>query len=180
MRYRGLLYRALNPVYAAEPLSGEGARRFGGRFNAKGVPSLYTSLSPHTALRESAQVGTLQPTVLLAYEADVEPVFDARDEASLAERGTTLEVLAADDWRARMLDGTLAPTQRFARSLVEDGFAALLVPSFARGACEGDDNLVLYAWGGSSNRLRPIDDEERLRRAGIASAGDPSDTVPVN
>ena len=29
MRYAGLLYRALNPVYAREPLSGEGARRYG-------------------------------------------------------------------------------------------------------------------------------------------------------
>ena len=60
MRYRGLLYRALNPVYAAEPLSGEGARRFGERFDAKGVPSLHKSLSPHTALRESAQVERLR------------------------------------------------------------------------------------------------------------------------
>lgn len=35
MRYVGLLYRALNPVHAREPLSGEGARRYGGRFNAR-------------------------------------------------------------------------------------------------------------------------------------------------
>ena len=28
MRYQGLLYRALNPIYARTPLSGEGARKY--------------------------------------------------------------------------------------------------------------------------------------------------------
>lgn len=163
MQYQGLLYRALNPIYAQDPLSGEGARRFGGRFNAKGVPALYTSLSPHTALRESAQVGTLQPTVLLAYEAEIERVFDARTEAALVERGMTREVLGMDDWRERMRGGNLAQTQRFAQSLIADGFAALLVQSFARGAHDGDDNLVLYEWGRPETQLRVIDDEKRLR-----------------
>ena len=50
-RYTGPLYRALNPVYAREPLSGRGAELYGGRFNAKGTPALYTSLDPATALR---------------------------------------------------------------------------------------------------------------------------------
>ena len=41
--YGGKLYRSLNPVFAREPLSGEGARRHGGRFNPKGTPALYCS-----------------------------------------------------------------------------------------------------------------------------------------
>jgi RES domain-containing protein len=57
-RYAGLLYRALNPIRASDPLSGEGARLHGGRFNAKGRPALYTSLSVMTAVRESNQIGT--------------------------------------------------------------------------------------------------------------------------
>ena len=48
-RYAGPLYRALNPVYAREPLSGRGAELYGGRFNAKGVAALY----PTGVLRES-------------------------------------------------------------------------------------------------------------------------------
>ncbi|KKN86259.1 hypothetical protein LCGC14_0271280 [marine sediment metagenome] len=52
-RYAGPLYRALNPVYAREPLSGRGAELYGGRFNAKGVAALYTALDPAGALRES-------------------------------------------------------------------------------------------------------------------------------
>ena len=52
-RYQGPLYRALNPVYARQPLSGRGARLYGGRFNPKGVPALYTAFDPATALREA-------------------------------------------------------------------------------------------------------------------------------
>ena len=66
----GLLYRALNPIYARDPLSGRGAEIYGGRFNPKGTPALYASLSPVTALREANQVGALQPTTLVAYEAE--------------------------------------------------------------------------------------------------------------
>ncbi|RWF09115.1 MAG: RES domain-containing protein, partial [Mesorhizobium sp.] len=41
--YSGRLYRALNPVYAREPMSGRGAELYGGRFNPKGMRALYAS-----------------------------------------------------------------------------------------------------------------------------------------
>ena len=84
-RFTGFLYRALNPVYARDPLSGRGAQLYGGRFNPKGTPALYASLSPMTALREANQVGTLQPTTLVAYDADIRPVFDSRDTLRAAK-----------------------------------------------------------------------------------------------
>ncbi|MBU0773728.1 MAG: RES domain-containing protein, partial [Alphaproteobacteria bacterium] len=83
MHFTGLLYRAHNPVWSREPLSGEGAARFGGRFNRIGRIALYTSLAPETALREANQVGTLQPTTLVAYQADIGPLLDGRDAAAL-------------------------------------------------------------------------------------------------
>jgi RES domain-containing protein len=58
-RYAGLLCRALNPIYASDPLSGRGAELYGGRFHPKGMPALYASQSPMTALREVNQVGAL-------------------------------------------------------------------------------------------------------------------------
>ena len=64
MLYRGPLYRALNPIYAREPLSGRGAELYGGRFNPKGVPALYSSLTVMTALREANQAGSLQPAMI--------------------------------------------------------------------------------------------------------------------
>lgn len=161
--YRGLLYRALNPVYAREPLSGRGAQLHGGRFNAKGTPALYASLSVMTALREANQVGSLQPTTLVSYDAEIERVFDSRDTAALAAKDMDADALADSGWRDKMRTLGEAPTQAFGRRLTEAGYQGLLVRSFARGARADDLNLVLLAWGeGPPSRLTLIDDERRL------------------
>ena len=102
MHYRGIFYRALNPIRAREPLSGEGARLHGGRFNPKGVRALYTSMSVMTAIREANQIGTLQPTTLVSYEADITLIFDATDGDVLGGYDMTPADLAANDWRLRM------------------------------------------------------------------------------
>ncbi|MTI15955.1 RES domain-containing protein [Rhodobacteraceae bacterium RKSG542] len=165
MHYQGLLYRALNPVYAREPLSGEGARRFGGRFNAKGTPALYTSAALTTAIKEANQVGHLQPTTVVAYKADINPLFDGSDRSALAEFDMTPELLAAADWRDRMLLDGIAPTQVFAQRLIGGGYAGLVIPSFVRGAEAHDRNVVLWKWGADlPEQLLLIDDEERLKR----------------
>lgn len=164
MRYRGLLYRALNPVWARQPLSGRGAARYGGRFNPKGQEALYTALSPETAIREANQAGTLQPTTLVACRADIGPVFDTRDASALAARDLTPELLADPGWRARMNRGEPVPTQDLARTLIAEGFAGLLVRSFARGARPDDLNLVLWRWTPPDARLELVDDEGRLTR----------------
>ncbi len=163
MGYQGLLYRALNPIYAGDPLSGEGARKHGGRFNPKGMPALYTSQSVITALRESNQVGTLQPTTLVAYEADIGPVFDATDAAQLGRYGLTMADLAADDWRKRVLTEGRAPTQVLAERLKAAGYLGMQVRSFAKGACAADLNLVFWVWtSGRPSQLQLVDDEGRL------------------
>ncbi|WP_372802681.1 RES family NAD+ phosphorylase [Paracoccus seriniphilus] len=162
--YQGPLYRALNPVYARQPLSGRGAMLYGGRFNPKGVPALYTAFDPATALREANQVGSLQPTVLVSYLADLGPLFDTRDSAALGAYGMTADALADPGWRATMLGGQRAPTQSFACALIESGFAGMLIRSFAKGASETSLNLVLWRWTGRDCRLDVIDDEDRLGR----------------
>ena len=163
MHFTGLLYRALNPIYAQDPLSGEGASRHGGRFNPKGMPALYTSQSVVTAVREANQIGTLQPTMLVAYQADIGPIFDATDKAALDAEGVTAEKLAADDWRLRMLADGIAPTQDLARRLKDAGFAGMQVRSFAKGTTEQDLNVVLWTWGADPpTQLLLVDDEGRL------------------
>ena len=90
MRFRGLVYPAHNPQWSWTPLSGEGARRHGGRFNQRRLPALYTSLIPLAAIREAQPLGRpMQPLTLCAYEVDAEPVLDALDE----ERRRALGVL---------------------------------------------------------------------------------------
>jgi RES domain-containing protein len=163
--YRGKLYRALNPVYAREPLSGRGAELYGGRFNAKGQPALYESLSVMTALREVNQVGNLQPTTLISYEADIDRVFDCRDEHALKTMNMDAAALADNTWRDQMKASREARTQAFAGRLIAAGYHALLVRSFAPGATEKDMNLVLWKWGDAAPaRLILIDDENRLSR----------------
>ena len=49
-----LVYRLYKSTYIADPLSAEGARRAGGRWNPKGYPILYTSATPELALLEVA------------------------------------------------------------------------------------------------------------------------------
>ncbi|WP_027170105.1 RES family NAD+ phosphorylase [Mesorhizobium sp. WSM3224] len=165
MRYEGKLYRALNPLYAREPLSGRGAELYGGRFNPKGVPALYTSLSVMTALREANQVGNLQPTTLVSYDANLDKVFDCRDAAAVAAEGMDGAALGDMAWRDQMKASGEAKTQAFARRLLGTGYDGLLVRSFAAGSTAEDMNLVLWRWADiPPARLVLIDDEHRLSR----------------
>ncbi len=165
MPYRGKLYRALNPVFAREPLSGRGAELYGGRFNPKGMPALYTSVTVITALKEANQAGSLQPTTLVSYDADITPLFDTRDGALLHDHGIEAQTLGTATWRDDMNVFGEAPTQRLARTLKNEGFCGLIVRSFAPGATDTDLNVVLWTWGDTlPHQLILIDDEQRLSR----------------
>lgn len=159
MHFTGLLYRAHNPVWSRTPLSGEGAARFGGRFNRVGRPALYTSLAPETALREANQVGTLQPTTLIAYQADIGPLLDGRVIAALEPFHMRPADLADPSWRDLMLSGKPVPTQDLAETAIAHGYVGLIVPSYARGALAEALNLVLWDWDA---RLTLVDDDDRL------------------
>lgn len=159
MHFTGLLYRAHNPVWSCTPLSGEGAARFGGRFNRIGRPALYTSLAPETALREANQVGTLQPTTLVAYQADIGPLLDGRDTAALQPFYVAPAALSDPSWRDKMLSGQSVPTQDLAEAAIGKGYAGIVVPSYARGASADSLNLVLWVWDG---RITLVDDDDRL------------------
>jgi RES domain-containing protein len=163
MRFQGNLYRALNPVYAREPLSGRGAELHGGRFNPKGMAALYTSLTVMTALREANQVGNLQPITLVSYEADIERVFDTRDEAALAAVGMDAAALSDPSWRDQMKKDGKSATQKFAETLIAQGFQGMLIRSFAPGATKDDLNLIVWTWADSTpSQLILIDDQGRL------------------
>jgi RES domain-containing protein len=165
MHHTGLLYRALNPIYAKEPMSGRGAEIHGGRFNPKGTAALYTSLALPTAIREANQVGDLQPTTIVSYNADIDGIFDCRDLKALAGEGMTPADLTADTWRDEMKSHGIAKTQEFARALKAAGFPGILVRSFQPGTTNDDLNLVLWTWGPDApTKLTLIDDENRLGR----------------
>lgn len=165
MRFQGIVYRAHHPHWSWNPLSGEGARRHGGRFNRRGLPGLYTSLTQLTAIREAEPLGRLmQPLVLCAYDVDAEPVFDTQDETQRSALGVSHFELACPAWEAEMLNGGSPASQALADRLIATGYVGMLVRSFAAGTGGGDVNLVLWKW----SSVRPIrviliDEEGRLR-----------------
>lgn len=164
MRFRGVVYRAHNPRWSWDPLSGEGARLYGGRFNRRGVPALYTSLAPQTAIRESQPVGQpFQPLLLCAYQVDAEPVFDAANPERGLGHGVTLADLASPRWREVMFAGGVPASQALADRLIAAGYVGMRIPSFVAPAGESDINLVMWKWGPRRPaRVVLIDDEGRL------------------
>lgn len=164
MNYRDKLYRAVNPVYASDPLSGRGAKLYGGRFNPKGMPALYCSLTILTAIKEANQAGSLQPTTLVSYNADIADIFNGQDDSALEPYGMSAAALADSGWRDKMKLHGKAPTQILAESLVAKGFNGMQVRSYAPGASVDDLNLVIWKWGNAlPTLLTLIDDENRLK-----------------
>ncbi|WP_425053890.1 RES family NAD+ phosphorylase [Psychromarinibacter sp. S121] len=163
MDYRGPLFRALHPYYAREPLSGEGARRFGGRFNRQGRAALYLARDFETLRYEIARGGAFQPSVIVEFRADISGLFDARDAGALASVGFAPDNLGDPAWRLRMHRGERVPTQDLAETLIGQGHCGMVVRSFARGARADSANVVLWGWGqGTAASLELVDDDGRL------------------
>ena len=166
MRLRGIVYRAHNPRWSWPPVSGEGARLHGGRFNRIGVAALYTSLSPVTALREVGTLGhPLQPLLLCAYEIDAEQVFDSLDSRARDIHAVTDADVGCPGWEWDMHGGSVPASQALADRLIAAGYVGMRVWSFAPGSDAQDLNLVLWHWGDRMpSRVVLIDDEGRLTR----------------
>ena len=164
MRFRGIVYRAHDPRWSWPPVSGEGARLHGGRFNRIGVPAFYSSLSPVTALREASPLGQpLQPMLLCAYEVDAEPIFDALDLSQRRAHAVTDDELRCPGWERDLYSGIVPLSHALADRLIAAGCAGMRVPSFAPGAAARDVNIVFWRWGDRRpSRVVLIDDERRL------------------
>lgn len=164
MRYQGIAYRAHDARWAWNATPGEGARRHGGRFNARGIKALYLSLSPLTALLENDLLGRLQPTVVLAvYQVDVDPLFDALDPGMCKAEGVTESELSCPSWEADMREKKISDSQALANRLIAAGFTGMRVRSYVRNVPPDHVNLVLWDWGDEgSGRLVLLDDRLHL------------------
>ncbi|AVH44025.1 RES family NAD+ phosphorylase [Agrobacterium tumefaciens] len=173
MRFTGVVYRAYQPKWAFSPLSGDGAKKVGGRFNEEGVPALYTSLEMDTAIREFAQgMSPLQPFTMAAIEVDCDHICDLRDETSRRAEGVDLRDLASawadarDQLETAIANGVsplpTVPTWEVVRTMRARGYAGILVPSFVDAPRHKGDNLVFWEWGGFPHKVTVIDDNNAL------------------
>ena len=162
--WQGLAYRAHDPRWSFAPVSGEGARLKGGRFNRSGTPALYLALRAEGAMRE-AEAGfpyRFQPMTLCAYDVVAQRVVDATDAAVLAQ----LDMVPADlacPWRLEVAERRTPRSWQLADALQNLDAQGMLYPSFAPAATASDVNLVLWQWqGGDGAAVRVIDDDRRL------------------
>jgi RES domain-containing protein len=151
-------------MWAYTPLSGAGAKKYGGRFNRPGNNTLYTSLDPTTAWMEAQQGFPFkpQPMTLVAYQVDCVNVADLNDakvqsitKCSPGELGCAWEDMADQKLEP--------PTWLLADRLQANGVAGVLVRSFAPGCSENNCNLVLWQWSNAvPHSVQVIDDLSRL------------------
>jgi RES domain-containing protein len=153
LRFAGVVYRAHNPRWAFAPTSGDGAARYGGRFNPPGVPALYTSLNLETAWFEAQQgfAFKAQPLTICAYEVDCADVIDLTDADTRLAHGVTSADLACA-WEDLASRGVEPASWRIAKSLIAGEFAGLIAPSFALGAGRDARNAVFWTWSGAPLR----------------------------
>ncbi len=105
----------------------------------------------------------MQPLVLCAYEADVDPVFDALDPSARAAHSVSQAEIDCPAWRHELFSGQMPASQALADRLMAAGFAGMRFGSYALGAGESDNNLVLWHWGNElPTRVALIDEDNRL------------------
>jgi RES domain-containing protein len=164
VRLQGVAYRAHNPKWSWSPLSGEGARLHGGRFNAKGVAALYLSLDWQTAIIEASQgfAYRIPPLTIVSYEVDCDDIVDLTSAEERARHRVSEKAMACA-WRLLADTRAPVPSWRIAERLKEAGLAGIIVPSYAVGADRDAKNLVLWRWSEElPHRVGIIDVERRL------------------
>ncbi len=148
MRFVGICYRAHDPRWSFQPVSGDGAAVRGARFNPKGVPALYLATSIMTAVKEANQglAHRIDPCVLCSYEVDCADIADLTTEAGRLEYEVGLAEMQCA-WAMALANGRRPASWAVHDRLRARDLAGILVPSFAPGANAEDRNLVLWEWG---------------------------------
>lgn len=165
--FSGTAYRAQHPKWAYAPLSGDGAKRFGGRFNRPGVATLYLSLDPTTLWMEAQQGFPFkpQPLTLVAYKVNCARVADLSDpKARRAALSSVTDLACA--WEDIATRGGEPPTWQVAERLQSQSIDGIRVRSFAPGCSDENQNLVLWHWDKRGPcSICAIDDLDRLPKS---------------
>ena len=159
--WSGLLFRFQTVEFplAKDILSGQGAAGRGGRWNPRGLATLYGSTTDTTALEECKAndryygVVTKGPRLLVAIEAQLQRVLDLNDSGLRRALDLNRSDLAAEDWRKLQFAGEESLTQAIGRAVAEARGSGILAPSVTLahgvtvaiypGICPGDQLQVV-------------------------------------
>ena len=105
-------------MWSYDPISGNGAKQHGGRFNPRGLSALYLSLDPTTAWMEAQQGFPFkpQPMTLVAYEINCVRIADLNDPTLLTNLGSSSQDLACA-WEDMASQQQQPPTWRLVEQL---------------------------------------------------------------
>ncbi len=154
-----VLWRAFVPRWAHLPLSGEGAARFGGRWNPVGAPTIYAARELSTAWAEYNQGFVQHPALIAQLELSGAALADLTDIETLRSLGVGEDIHRCE-WRDLIDRGELPETHALRESLLVQGFDGVIYPSFMS---PGGTCVALWRWNEEdAPRLEIVDPEDRL------------------
>jgi RES domain-containing protein len=155
------LWRAFVPRWAYLPLSGEGAARFGGRWNPVGEPTIYAACELSTAWAEYNQGFVQHPALIARLESTGARLADLTEPSTLSAFDVGPEIHECE-WRAVLDEGRVPETHLLRKRLIEAGKDGVVYPSFMS---PGGTCVALWRWNGEgAPELKIIDPDHRLPR----------------
>lgn len=151
-----ILWRAYVPKWSYMPLSGEGAARFGGRWNPVGVPTIYAAQELSTAWAEYNQGFVQHPALIAQLELSGAHLVDTTDPEVLPQWELE-KTIHRSEWRSDLDNGVVPATHVAYQRLAGAGVDGVIYPSFMS---PGGRCVALWRWNGAEGPLLSIVDPD--------------------